>query len=1215
MGVGVAFGQTEPNVPDSEQIEGGTTKALGGNPSKATRSSPFNPPEESDEAFVVDDGPFLDTGCTFRSGGPLFIQLPVTRYVGDVDRNGFLENPETYVNDGLLPDRLRLTMPAFDVDFDASVSGIQPERNEVLFNGKPVDEIDSNNNKYLTGNNGIWLKNTFEIPIERVKFPQASPSSTPAPAINTIEIDIDVANESDGGEYWCTAIDWVALEGLETAWRPVLLVHGILADSSTWDKEGSDISWKDQLDSPGIANKAITLTSGANLGPIKGLGSIQDNSVEIANAVSDMRQTYGVDKINIVSHSKGGLDSRHYARSNDDIKKLLMIGTPNAGSPLANLAQGVAIKLLGPVGSAILNFFSTPAGYQLTPAYMSGYNLFDSPNSETSYITIAGSHSPGFIAGAPFPLLGEDDLVVQVSSVHALSYTVDDEFESSDGQAIHTSQTGSQNIFSQAFPLLFRSNTNTPAAKASPLVASAGSSTGSFPLPEQQTSTWVPRTWRTETHQSSVSNTGGSQLKAAKDASSPQTLATQVGFSKQGETSTHAFTIDAVNEASFQLLWGVDDLDLVLIDPNGNRIDPSVAESDPDIEFAAQEEYEGLRYESYALVNPIAGEWTAEVQGVTVTSSSGEGYGVSVSVQGSNTTFSATSNFDFYRNGDPIELQAELLQGSTPVAGATVSAEVVLPDLTKESIQLFDNGTNGDPVANDGVFHNTYTNTNQSGPYRLLISSEEGGTSKATNVPTREEILLVTVSESRSEFNGSFGDAGFDQDGDGLFDELRIQVGTDIDVAGRYIVTGQLRDGSGSVIETTTTEANLSAGAQTVTLAFSGPSIFQNGEDGPFTLNRLSLVEVSENDNLIVDFIQDAYTTAGYPVGDFQRPDLFLTGAFSDAGVDTDGNGRFDQLDVDVEVNVRDAGTYEWSARLVDANGSEIGFDVQSASLSSGTNSISLSFDGQQIGGNGVNGPYFVRDLLMFSRTTNASLVASEVAITEAYGFREFKGSEQTECIASDFEEVFNDEKARIEITVEDPNGIEGASFTDDQGNPLLENLNVNLISATNARSNSVGFSRNTSGDDIFWSADASSNLPVRVVMHLEQADANNPEAGYYLRTTNGCGTVTVIDPPHDFDLKSEAAQFALEANYPNPFGRQTTVRFMLPEHAPVKLHVYDVRGRRVATLVDRQMPPGTHELRWNGRSSIGQPLASGIYFYRIEAGDFVQTRRMTLVR
>ena len=1211
MGVGVAFGQTEPNVPDSEQIEGGTTKALGGNPSKATRSSPFSPPKESDEAFVVDDGPFLDTGCTFSSGGAsnveLEIELPVTRYVGAVDGDGFLENPRAYVEDGLLPSRLRITMPAFDVDFNASVSGIQPERDEVLFNGQPVDELNPNNERYLTGANGIWKKNAFEIPIKDVKFPQATPGSPIEPAINTIGINIDVGNEGSG-RYWCTAIDWVALEGLETAWRPVLLVHGILSDGSTWNKQGGgDISWSDELDNRGIANKAITLTSG-----VKGLGSIQDNSVEIASAVSDVRRTYGVDKINIVSHSKGGLDSRHYAKSNDDIKKLLMIGTPNAGSPLANLAQGVAIGLTGPVNTALLNFFSTPAGYQLTPAYMSGYNLFDSPNSGTSYIAIAGNHDPGLIDGSPL-LFGEDDVIVQVSSVHALSYTVDDKYTSSNGQAIHTSQTGSQDIFGQAYPLL---QPSAPRAKSEPLIASIGSSTFNTSLsPEQHISTWVPRTWRTETRQSSGSNTGRSQLKAAKDASSPQTLATQVGFSNQGETSTHAFTIDAVNEASFQLLWGVDDLDLVLIDPSGNRIDPSVAESDPDIEFVAQEEYEGLRYESYALVNPVAGEWTAEVQGVSVTSSSGEGYGVSASVQGSNTTFSATTNFDFYRNGDPIELQAELLQGSTPVAGTTVAAEVVLPDLTKESIQLFDDGTNGDPVANDGVFHNTYTNTNQSGPYRLLISSEDGGTSKATNVPTREETLLVTVSESRSEFNGSFGDAGFDEDGDGLFDELRIQVGTDIDVAGRYIVTGQLRDGSGSVIETTTTEANLSAGAQTVTLAFSGASIFQNGEDGPFALNRLSLVEVSENDNLIVDFIQESHTTTGYPVGDFQRPDLFLTGAFSDAGVDTDGNGRFDQLDVDVEVNVRDAGTYEWGARLVDANGSEIGFDVQSASLSSGENSISLSFDGQQIGGNGVNGPYFVRDLLMFSRTTNANLVASEVAITEAFSFREFEGSEQTECIASDFQEVFNDEEARVEITVEDPNGIEASSFTDDQGNPLLENLDVNLISATNAGSNTVGFSRNTPGDDIFWSADASSDLPVRVVMHLAQADPNNPSAGYYLRTTNGCGTVTVIDPPHNFDLKSEAAQFTLEANYPNPFGRQTTVRFMLPEHAPVKLHVYDVRGRRVATLVDRQMPPGMHELRWNGRSSTGQPLASGTYFYHIEAGDFVQTRRMTLVR
>jgi len=217
-------------------------------------------------------------------------------------------------------------------------------------------------------------------------------------------------------------------------------------------------------------------------------------------------------------------------------------------------------------------------------------------------------------------------------------------------------------------------------------------------------------------------------------------------------------------------------------------------------------------------------------------------------------------------------------------------------------------------------------------------------------------------------------------------------------------------------------------------------------------------------------------------------------------------------------------------------------------------------------------------------------------------------------CVASDFNEVFNGSERQVEINLEDENGIESASFTDDQGNPLLNNLNVLLVSATNANGASVSFTRDNPGDDIFWSAGDPNNLPAQIVMHLKQADQSVAEAGYYLRATNGCGTTTVIDPPHNFAMDVTPKEFSLDGNYPNPFTNQTTFQVGLPEREHVTLTVYDVMGRRVATVLNKAVPAGTHQITWQGQSN-GQPLSSGIYFYRIKAGDFVQTRRMTLVR
>jgi hypothetical protein len=92
-------------------------------------------------------------------------------------------------------------------------------------------------------------------------------------------------------------------------------------------------------------------------------------------------------------------------------------------------------------------------------------------------------------------------------------------------------------------------------------------------------------------------------------------------------------------------------------------------------------------------------------------------------------------------------------------------------------------------------------------------------------------------------------------------------------------------------------------------------------------------------------------------------------------------------------------------------------------------------------------------------------------------------------------------------------------------------------------------------------------------------------------------------------------AAFALHQARPNPFNPVTTIRFDLPRPSRVKLVVFDVAGRAVATLVDEEKPAGTHVVIWNGADRHGGAAASGVYFYRLETGDFVATRKMVLVR
>jgi len=90
---------------------------------------------------------------------------------------------------------------------------------------------------------------------------------------------------------------------------------------------------------------------------------------------------------------------------------------------------------------------------------------------------------------------------------------------------------------------------------------------------------------------------------------------------------------------------------------------------------------------------------------------------------------------------------------------------------------------------------------------------------------------------------------------------------------------------------------------------------------------------------------------------------------------------------------------------------------------------------------------------------------------------------------------------------------------------------------------------------------------------------------------------------------------FALFQNVPNPFNPSTTIRFDLPRPACVKLSIYNVRGEAVATIFDGQMTEGRKEIAWSGRDDGGAIVASGIYFYRLVAGDFTQTRKMVLLK
>ncbi|MDZ7797088.1 MAG: FlgD immunoglobulin-like domain containing protein [Candidatus Marinimicrobia bacterium] len=90
---------------------------------------------------------------------------------------------------------------------------------------------------------------------------------------------------------------------------------------------------------------------------------------------------------------------------------------------------------------------------------------------------------------------------------------------------------------------------------------------------------------------------------------------------------------------------------------------------------------------------------------------------------------------------------------------------------------------------------------------------------------------------------------------------------------------------------------------------------------------------------------------------------------------------------------------------------------------------------------------------------------------------------------------------------------------------------------------------------------------------------------------------------------------FRLYQNYPNPFNPATTIRFDLPEDAMVNLSVYDITGRKVRTLVNGHLRAGYNRVVWNGSDSRGNILATGLYIYKLQAGEYVEIKKMTYMK
>jgi hypothetical protein len=305
--------------------------------------------------------------------------------------------------------------------------------------------------------------------------------------------------------------------------------------------------------------------------------------------------------------------------------------------------------------------------------------------------------------------------------------------------------------------------------------------------------------------------------------------------------------------------------------------------------------------------------------------------------------------------GDAITLSAVLSAGD-PVVGANVLARAYLNNEVAAETPLRDDGVLPDAAALDGIYSGSVVLPND-GLYSLRASISGAHNGAAFNGEISED---VTAESAGMRLAGSFTDAGFDLDSDGLLDGARFTfqtIGQPLD--GEYRLSVNLVSPEGVEVAA----AAIVTPANEVRVDVPADKLRASGWSGPWSV----LQAVLWLDGFPVSSLDDAGVTNAYDLTGLERPNTVITGLQSESAIDTNGDGYFDVVNVTVGVDLLRAGSFGISGELRTSDDRVIdNAGIQSTYLSVGVNQVTLQFSGAKIGEFRADGPYHLRNLLVY---------------------------------------------------------------------------------------------------------------------------------------------------------------------------------------------------------------------------------------------------------